>query len=276
MAAAALVAPAEQRGREVAGDDAQVLAEVPRQASARLQLERAAAQRARLRKVERAELAEARRRAARSYVAVRLYFPSERELAAEASFRAAELWRLAGDVERAAAELEHALAGGAGTEFRARAALELGHLERRRRRWSSALDRYFAAAADAESRSHWRDEAALWIGKTYVAMGELEEARRHLARAAGASADPLARARAYDEWALTYVAGDLEAAAGVLARCRDALADSANEETELGVRLRRALASLRCITAIEREVARRRGTPSFHFPGGGEEDGEDD
>ncbi len=181
-------------------------------------------------------------------------------MAAEASFRAAEQWRCVGESALALAELEHARRLGAETEFRARAGLEIAHIERRRRRWSPALDRYLEVASDASAAARWREDAAIWAGKTYAALGELEEARRRLVHVAGTALDPLTRIRAFDEWALTYlVHDDVEAAAGALARCREALAEAANEATELGERVRKALSRMRCIPAIERAVAKRHG-----------------
>lgn len=255
----------ELSGPDAATDaaTAAAIAAIPRLATAREQLELADRRRSGLRHVPRAELASERRRVALAYAAVRHHFPSARATAAEASFRSAEQWRCIGESARALAELEQARRLGAGAEISARAALEIGHIERRRRRWSRALDLYLEVASDASASARWRDEAALWTGKTYAAMGELDEARRRFVHLARAALDPLDRIRAYDEWALTFlVHDDVEAAMGALARCREALAEPAREATELGDRIRRALSRMRCITAIERAVSKRDGTPA--------------
>jgi len=269
---AVLAAPTDRGTQRDSIEATRVLAEVPRLATDRLQLDFARLERSRLRRIAGERLTEARRRVARCYVAVRLYFPESRALAAEASFRAGELLRCAGDTPEALAELERVRVIGEGTDFRARAGIELGHIERRRRNWSKALDRYLAVASDVGTGPHWRDEAAIWAAKTYAAMGEIGEARRHLVRVTEAAIDPLARVRAFDEWALTYVVtGDVEAALGVLARGRESVAESAREETELGDRIRRALARMRCIRAIERSIESRRGSRALTGKGDDDE-----
>ena len=245
--------------------------DVPRLETARAQLDAADLERAKLRRMARARWADERRRVASCYAAVRAYFPESGAVAAEASFRAGELLRCAGETARAIEEYEHARRLGAGSDFGARATLELGHVERRRRAWQRALDRYLEVAGDAAARAHWRDEGAIWAGKTYAAMGELAAARRQLAQVTKSSLDPLVRLRAFNEWAMVFVlVDDVEAACGVLAECRQSLAEHAREQTELGARVRAALARLSCIRAIEHAVARRRGTSVLH--GVGEED----
>ena len=68
--------------------------------------------------------------------------------------------------------------------------------------------------------------------------------------------------RAFDDWGLSLVEeGDLEAAAGVLDRCRRALGERAGELTDLGGRVRRALERMRLVTRLARGVRERRGPP---------------
>jgi tetratricopeptide (TPR) repeat protein len=260
VAGSGQVAPPRSGSVAADGADAEAIAALPRFGTAREQLAFAERQRAGLREVPGARLAAERRRVALCYAAVRVHFLGARATAAEASFRAAEHWRCIGESARALAELEQARRLGEGNEISARAGLEIGHIERRRRLWSRALDRYLEVASDANASARWRDEAALWAGKTYASMGELDDARRRFVHLAATSLDPLTRIRAYDEWALTFlVHDDVEAAMGALARCREALAEPARELTELGDRVRRALSRMRCITAIEHAISKRHG-----------------
>lgn len=202
-----------------------------------------------------------RRLAAEGFRAVRIYFPEERELAAEASFRAACEFVYAGLEADALAEFEGLAELSAPPAWRCRAALELGHLHRRRGRHAAALDAYLRAASTDGAARSWRDDASLWAGKTHAAIGEVQQAQRLFAWMTEHTADVFTRIRAFDEWALTFVAADdLEGAAGVLARCRDATRAVASEVTERGERVRRKLADMRCITELERAVARRRRT----------------
>jgi tetratricopeptide (TPR) repeat protein len=197
--------------------------------------------------------------AVRAFQAVRLHFPDQRALAAEAAFRAGELLRADGHAGWAAVEFRAAIELGERTDFRARARLELGHIERRAGRWSQALEAFESVIVDRSAGARWRDEAALAIGRLHASQGRAEDARRWLQRAAELGEDPLLCVRAYDAWALSYVdAGDPEAAAGVLALARRALTSVALEETELGQRVALALERMSCIARIEDAIARRR------------------
>jgi tetratricopeptide (TPR) repeat protein len=250
-------------------------ADVPRMESATAQLRHATRASTALRRCAPDHRLVERRRVALAYLAVRARFPEELALVAEASFRAAELWRICGDLDTAAAELEVVRRLPCESEFRERATLELAHLERRRERFERALDLYALVASDDDCEVRRRDEAALWLGKTHALAGRADEAARWLRRLAHAAAHPLDRIRAYDEWAVLYVdEGDVEAAAGVLHACRTALAEPAREATRLGDGVRDALAHMRCIALLERAIARRRKGLVLH--GDGDDDGADE
>ena len=234
--------------------------DVERLSSAQAQLRRATVERLKLRSAPPEQLALLRLHAVACLRAVRLYFPESRACVAEASFRAGEILRADGDIEGARAEFEYVRGLGSGVPYRARAGIELGHIERRARRWSHALDHYLGVAAELDTPSRWRDDASIWAGKVHVLRGTFDEGRRLLKHIAASSSDPLERVRAYDEWALSYLpSDDPEASAGVLATCRSELARFAVEETELGARVRDALARMRCIRALVRAIARRNG-----------------
>jgi tetratricopeptide (TPR) repeat protein len=233
--------------------------DVPALASAQAQLELATACKLRLWRAAPEDESTERRWTVLAFQAVRVRFPGDRAAAAEAAFRAGEVLRAARWSGLAAREFRMAQALGRGTAFPARAGIELGRLQRRAGRSVRALDWFESVVLDATAHWRWREEAALECGRTYAAAGGSDEARRWLRRIAERGEDALLRVRAYDAWALTYVDdGDVEAAVGVLAIARGALAEVAIEETELGRRVASALERMRCIARIEAAVASRR------------------
>jgi tetratricopeptide (TPR) repeat protein len=235
----------------VAAEDA--AESVPRQKTAAAQLRYAAEQRF-ARRASKGGL----RHAIAAYRAVRRYFPGERAIAAEGAFRAGEMLRALGETEAARAEFLAAEDIGCATPFRARARLEIGHLDRRAGRLASALDAFLAVTADCDAERRWRDEAALWTGRVYAELSRTDDARRWWRQVAESGGDDLARIRAFDAWAASYAeTGDVEAAAGVLAACHRAFGSVAAEETERGSRVRRALESMGCLRRMRDEIAKR-------------------
>jgi tetratricopeptide (TPR) repeat protein len=209
-----------------------------------------------------AKRVELRREAAASLSALRDEHPGDLELGGEARFRAAEVWLALGDEPAARREYERLGRLDTPAEWRCRAWFELGQLERRAERWSEALAAYLRAASTEGGARRWRDEATLWAAKTHAARREFEPARRLLAWTAEHSPDVFLRIRAFDEWALSFVAvDDLGAAAGVLEACRSATRKLAFEQTARGERVLRALERMRCIAALERAVERSLSAP---------------
>ncbi|MCY2960324.1 MAG: hypothetical protein NTY35_09180 [Planctomycetota bacterium] len=226
--------------------------------SARAQIEFADELRRTLRGMDEGPRKDARLRAAAAYRAVREYFPADAAACAESAFRRAELVRQAGDLESARAELAVARDRGANTAWRVRAALELGHLERRAKRLPEALGAYEAVISDAAALPGQRDDASLWSGRVLADSGRSDDALRVWTRVADQGDDPLDRIRAFDLWAQELVTrADLEGAAGVLERCREKLAEAGQEESRLGERVRAALASMRAIEELARAVEKR-------------------
>jgi tetratricopeptide (TPR) repeat protein len=272
--AVAVQSAVEERGLATARQQAWIerARSVPQAPDAQAQVRLAQRAAGALRRCAPPELDEVRAHVAAHWIAVRLWFPDDLPRAAEAAFRAAELLRWCGDIDSAARELEWARQLPVASAFRVRAALELGHLERRRRRFERALDLYSAVANDPTASAHWRDEACIWAGKTHAALGRTGEAARWFTRVAEGQGDALDRVRAFDEWASSFVAtGDIEAAMGVLARCRVALHERAQQLTSAGERMRLALQRMRCVNAVERAVAERRRSPILHASGDDDE-----
>jgi tetratricopeptide (TPR) repeat protein len=231
---------------------------VPRLESPAAQLSHAASCKTAMRGKAGEELETARRAAVEAYRAVREHFAGEARACAEASFRAGELLRATSDTAGAIAEFEIARERGAETPFRARAGLEIGHVHRRGRMHGEALTAYEGVLADAGAKPGHRDDASYWIGHVHEAEGRIEDARRAWKRVAEEGEDPLDRIRSWDCIAHTFVlSGDLEGAAGVVERCREALSEVAAEETRLGERVRGALSTMRVLDELQRAVQER-------------------
>ena len=204
------------------------------------------------------EREEARGRAVDALRAVRREWPGERAICAEAAFRAGELLRAGRENALARAEFEWARELGHGTRFRARSILEIGHIHRREGRAEAALDLYCALVADPVAQADYRDEASLWAGRVWLDMGARSEALRAWQRVALSAEDPLDRIRAFDYLAMESIhREDLEGAAGILHRCREALADASAEETKLGIRVRKSLAHMRALERLRVAIAAR-------------------
>lgn len=245
-------------------------AAVPRLASAKAQLEHATGLKKALRGAEGDARDAARKAAIDGYRAVREYFPDDAPACAEAAFRAGELLRASDDLTGAAAEFTIARDRGHGTDFRVRAMLEIGHLDRRAKRLQPALATYEAVVAEESASARQKDEASLWAGRVHADLEHYADARRVWQRVADKGDDPLDRIRAWDFLvSLLIDQGDLEGAAGVLERCRESLSEAAAEESKLGERVRAALASMRCIEDLARAIEKRRAA------GDGSEKGKD-
>ena len=257
-AAAAPSVPAGALEVSARADAAPAGEAVPKRPTAREQLDYATGLKTGLRGQTGPARDEGRAAAVRAYRAVRELFPAEAPVCAEAAFRAGELLRSSGDNGAAVTEFRYAREHGGETPFRVRALLEIGHVERRAQRFQEALTAYEGVSTDAAATPGQKDDASLWAGTVYAELGRPDDARRAWTRVAESAEDPLDRVRAYDQLALAAVGrGDLEGAAGLLERCREALADSAAEETKLGERVRNAVADMRAHDAVQRAVAKR-------------------
>ena len=200
-----------------------------------------------------------------AYEAVPHFFPDASAFGSEACFRAGELLRVAGEVERARAVFRRARRLGRGTPFRARAGLELGHLARRAGELRAAREAYLDVASDASASRAHRDDAWIWAGRVWATEGRIEDARSAWRRVADGDGDALDRIFAFDELALSRVAeDDLEAAAGVLNQCVQALSEVALEETRRGESVRNALVRMRVIRALRRQISSDRSSRRAH------------
>jgi hypothetical protein len=231
------------------------------QPAAEAALARAAALRAALRETPAAQLESARRQAIEAYRELRRDHPTARELCAEAGYWAGELWRASGNLAEARREWLIAADQPAGIRFRDRARMELAHLDRRAGSPDAALRRYSEIDSDPEARPALREEALHWIGALELARGRPADARRAWQRLAERAEDPVSRVRAFDRIAQAGLdQDDLEAAAGVIDQCRQALSDLAQEETRTGERVRHALATMRALELLPALIEQRRAS----------------
>lgn len=231
---------------------------VPRMESAQEQLKYAAGLKQAMRGTEGEARDAARKTAVQAYRAVRQHYKEDAKACAEASFRAGELLRSANDMEGALSEFSIAKERGADSPFRVRAMLEIGHVQRREKKYQEALSAYEAVLSDATATQRQKDDASLWAGGVYAELKRPDDARRAWQRVADGAEDPLDRIRAYDNLAQALIdKGDLEGAAGMLDRCREALSDASSEESKLGERVRSALTSMRAHDELARAVAQR-------------------
>lgn len=195
--------------------------------------------------------------------AAALYRGLSRE--AEDPSRAAEAAFRLGEVERARERFDDAAQAFAEVEmldpngpWGRRAGLERAHVARRAGRPDDALELYARVFGDVGHGARQRDEAGYWAGRVELERGDESGARLWFEQVAERAEDPVLRLRAYDQWMLGYLrSGDLEAAAGVLARARVGLAERVCELTENGARARRALERMRGPKELERATRER-------------------
>lgn len=232
--------------------------DVPRLDSPSAELERASAWKTRAGGLRGAARVRALEAALAAYRAAGEHWPGEAAVVAEAAFRSGELLRRLEREPEACLEFALAKRVGVRCAFGARAGLELAHAARRAGDLEAARHEFESVARDERAESRYRDDGALWAARMDAELGRVDVARRAFERLAIGAESALDRIDAYDEWCATYVdAGDLEAAAGVLARCRDALRDVVEEETPLGERARNALARMSSLRRLEQAVRAR-------------------
>lgn len=235
--------------------------------TAKAQMEHATALKKTLRGLEGDARDRARAEVVAAYRAVREYFSGDGAACAEAAFRAGELLRTADDLAGALAEFTVARDRGTGTDFRVRAMLEIGHVERRAKQPQKAIAAYETVVADDVASRRQKDDALLWIGRVWAGEERWTDARRVWQKVADGGDDPLDRVQAFDLIASALIeAADLEGAAGTIKRCHEALAEVAGEDTKAGERVRSALASMRSEGQLARAIEKRKR--AAEAPGG--------
>lgn len=194
---------------------------------------------------------QARRQAAALYVEVADAFPDAGALAAEALFRAGELLRANGDVADALAVLERATAVPRPGVFACRAWYEIGHIERRAGKLDAAAAAFVLASEATGGTRRRREQALLWRARCVAESGQREAAETLLRELVRRIEDPCDRLRAYDQLVLLLVEqGRLAGAVGFFAEAKRSVTDAAQQATELGDRVRRAIEDMRALDAL--------------------------
>ena len=205
-----------------------------------------------------------RAEAVAAYVRVHERWPKSGATASEAAFRAGELLRAGGDPDAALEQLRIATQLKNPGEFAARALYEIGHIQRREGHTEPALTAFEELVATGPADAHLRDMAAVWYAKVLAETGQPADAERVLRRLIKTATEPVDRIRAFDELILLVVArGELEGATGWLGECKLSVRATANELTDEGRRVTRALERMRGLTALQKAIKTRMEDPTY-------------
>lgn len=200
----------------------------------------------------------ARKRAAALYMEVADAFPDAGALTAEALFRAGELLRANGDIADAIAVLKRAAAVARPGVFACRAWYEVGHIERRQGQLDAAAAAFVLASEAADGTRRRREQAELWRARCIAESGQRAAAEALLRDLVRRIEDPCDRLRAYDQLVILLVEQSrLAGAVGYFAEAKRSVMAEAQQATELGDRVRRALEDLRSLDVL-REAIRSR------------------
>jgi tetratricopeptide (TPR) repeat protein len=115
-----------------------------------------------------------------SYQAIVHEFPENKEICAEASFRAGEILRTLKKPDEAKKAFQKAHAVEPEGEFAARALKEIGHLHRRVKEYDQALSFYRRVMEECSEHKDCCADALTWIGKVYLKQEQYEKARTTL------------------------------------------------------------------------------------------------
>jgi tetratricopeptide (TPR) repeat protein len=201
---------------------------------------------------------EALEKALAAYAEVERRFSNSPVAVAEAAFRRGEiLYRLTRNREAVAAFEQSAR-----TEpvtFGARALLEAGHVLRRQKLISEAIDSYRRGSKTGDGR--YADRARLWLGKALVEAGRVPEARREWQEMGGdAKADARVRIQAFDELAMSYVRDkQVDQAQKILAEAEEALRTETTGEGKEAVALKQSLEKMRARKSLAKAAAAKPG-----------------
>lgn len=178
--------------------------------------------------------------------------------AGEAAFRAGELRRASGDLEPARCAFLLCRELAPGTSFAHRAAHALARLAVREGRLELALAWYDSVVTDPAVAPAPAQRWGLEQAELMLARGEIERAKRAFLRLTRDHVDALVRVGAFDGAIRCWITqSDLEAAAGVLKRAREALSAATSTATELGPAVSRALLAMPSIEHLAHAVQMR-------------------
>ena len=234
--------------------------EIPRQADARAQIRYAAGVRREGKGLKGDDRIDHLKRVAAAYEAVGRHFASSKAECAEASFRLGETRRSMGDREGAIGAFEEVVSNASSRRFSARALLEIGHLYRRSKEGTKALEAYARVIAEFPEEKGYRDDAYDWIGRVNAGARNHEAARSAWMKVAEQGEDPVDRIRAFDRVAGSYIVEGKNVEAGAaIERCRSLFAELAEESTSRGARVKKALGGMKSAAKLADALAKGQG-----------------
>jgi tetratricopeptide (TPR) repeat protein len=185
-------------------------------------------------------------RAVQAYLAVDEYWPGVGALQAEAAFRRGEVLLMLDREGAAWGAFQQAMDRGIGTDFRPRALLQMGHIQRRRGQYGNALVLYARLRAMPDLGLRQANDAREWLGKSWMDLGQFDQAVEVFELWAACAENPLETVRATDLQALALLRlGKVNTARELLGQLRLQYQDLASENTEEAGDLFRALRRLR-------------------------------
>jgi len=198
-------------------------------------------------------------RAAQGYEKAARDLSGEKAALAEASFRAGEIWRTLRREEDAGRCFAAAAAESAGSPaFAAKAWIELGHLDRRQKRFDQALRHYERALAVTPQQRRECARALTWQGKVQI-LHKMEKEGHATLLAVGQRFPefPLDDIRNVDLVAVDWIeAGRLAEARSLVEDCLERHSEPQDDDEEVDPSVRRALDKMKSRELLSRPPPR--------------------
>jgi len=186
-------------------------------------------------------------KAARGYERAARELADEKPSAAEASFRAGEIWRTLRHEEDASRCFTAAAQEAAAPGFAAKAWIELGHLERRQKRLDEAMRCYERVLAVTPEQRRECVRAMTWQGKVLLEQKKEKEGHSTLLAAGQRFPEfPLDDIKNVDMVAVDWIeAGRIDEARALVDDCVERHSDPDDGEDEVEPAVKRALEKMK-------------------------------
>lgn len=190
-----------------------------------------------------AEKLELMTKAAASYEAVAKEFAADADVAAEASFRAGEIYRTVKRIEDAGRCFTAAAGSKTTPEWSARAWLELGHIARRLHKYDDAFKTYGRVLEVAPQQRSQSVDALTWQGRVLIEQKQEAEGHALLLSIGARFPDfPVDDIRNVDDVAVDWIrAGRIDEASKLVLDCVERHGRPGENGKEPGEAVRRAL-----------------------------------
>jgi tetratricopeptide (TPR) repeat protein len=198
-----------------------------------------------------AERAQAQQRLGEACEGLATRLAAEPPAASRAWFEAGDAWRAQGDLSRAGAAFEKALAGG-DERYRGRALFELAQVLRREKRWDDAVARY-REAAGVEPESERAHDARVWIARCLDEKEDRDGALAAYRAAVDAAARPRQVIDASNWLAKALIArNDVDGADQALRHAEATVQPELDSDDADAERLKKALEEMSARRALQR------------------------